>query len=315
MAAGFTVRPRYRIIRAMAFQLAKKFAAPYPCDFSPSTYLRIGVISGAFVFLFFLLLQPFGLAVLSDPVRLSLYAGYGILCLTLIALNNIVFPKLLPGWFQEEKWNIGKHILFATWIILTIGLASFFFTRRVFRSGGISLRSLHVWLVVGGALAIGAIPVTIMTLLDQIMLLRRSDRAAVEANARIDSPHAQAQPAPGAVREIKLVAENGKDSVRFAAGSLLYISADENYVTVHTKADKLSEVLLRSSLTRVERQLHEYRPGFFRCHRAYIVNADKIRKVSGNAQGLKLTLEGAAVSIPVARRYVEEFRRLVVSRL
>ena len=101
----------------------------------------------------------------------------------------------------------------------------------------------------------------------------------------------------------------------FAAGSLLYISAEENYVTVHTKADKLSEVLLRSSLTRVERQLHEHRPGFFRCHRAYIVNADKIRKVSGNAQGLKLTLEGAAVSIPVARRYVEEFRRLVVSRL
>lgn len=299
----------------MAFQLAKKLAAPYPCDFSPSTYLRIGLISGVFVFLFFILLQPFGLAALKDPTRLWLYAGYGFLCLVLIVLNNILLPPLLPGWFQEERWNIGKHILFATWIILTIGLACFFFTRQVFLARGLSLKSLHLMLVVGGALAIGAIPVTILTLLDQIMLLRRSGRAAVEANARIDSPHDLAQPAPGAVREINLVAENGKDSARFAAGSLLYISAEENYVTVHTKAGSVSEVLLRSSLTRVERQLHEYRPGVFRCHRAYIVNADKIRKVSGNAQGLKLTLEGVAESIPVARRYVEEFRRLVVSRL
>jgi hypothetical protein len=299
----------------MAFQFARKLSAPYPCDFSPSTYLRVGSISGAFIFLFFLLFQPFGLAALKDPTRLRLYAGYGIWVLLLIVLNNVLLPRLLPGWFREEQWNIGKHILYATWIILTIGLACFFFTRHVFLAKGIPLRSLHLTLVVGGALAIGAIPVTIMTLLDQVLLLRRSDRAAVEANRRIDSPHDQARPAAAAVREVTLVAENGKDTVRFAADSLLYIAADENYVTLHTKTGTLSGALLRSSLTRVEHQLWDFRPNYFRCHRAYIVNADKIRKVSGNAQGLKLSLEGGTESIPVARRYVEEFRRLVVPKL
>jgi len=300
----------------MTFRFAKKLAAPYPCDFSPSTYLRIGLICGVFVFLFFFFLQPFGLSALSDPVRIYLYAGYGLLCLILIALNNILGPRLFPGWFQEEKWNIGKHIAHATWIILTIGLACFFFSRQVFLSAGVSLRSLQLMLVVGGALAIGAIPVTIMTLIDQNMLLRRSSRAAEEANARIDSPHVTAQRTPAAAdQEVRLVAANGKDSVQFAATSLLYISAEENYVTIHYRKEGPMDLLLRSSLTRIEEQLRDFQPGFFRCHRAYIINTAKIRKVSGNAQGLRLKLEDVTAPLPVARRYVEEFRRLVVPRL
>lgn len=301
----------------MAFRFAKKFTAPYPCDFSFSTPLRVGLVSGIFIFLFFLFLQPFGLAALPDPVRLFLYAGYGFLCLILIALNSIIGPRLFPRLFREEKWTIAKHLIFGTWIILTIGLACFLFTKRVFESAGISLKSLHLMMVVGGALAIGAIPFTIMTLIDLNMLLRRSDRAVAEANARIDAPHPPPARAPVASvhREVELLAENGKDSLRFAASALLYISSDENYVTVHTKTDRPMDTLLRSSLTRVEQQLGDFRPGFFRCHRAFIVNAAKIRKVSGNAQGLKLTLEDVPVSIPVARRYIEEFRRIIVPRL
>ncbi len=70
-------------------------------------------------------------------------------------------------------------------------------------------------------------------------------------------------------------------------------------------------MLLRSSLTRIERQLRPFYPRLFRCHRAYIVNSARIVKVAGNAQGLKLTLKDAAAAIPVSRRYVDEFRRVI----
>jgi DNA-binding LytR/AlgR family response regulator len=35
---------------------------------------------------------------------------------------------------------------------------------------------------------------------------------------------------------------------------------------------------------RPEKQLQEFRPQLFRCHRAYIVNLGQIHKVAGNAR-------------------------------
>ena len=46
---------------------------------------------------------------------------------------------------------------------------------------------------------------------------------------------------------------------------------------------------------------------FFRCHRAYIVNLDKIEQVEGNAQGYKLKLQGTEDLIPVSRNLNSEF--------
>jgi DNA-binding LytR/AlgR family response regulator len=46
---------------------------------------------------------------------------------------------------------------------------------------------------------------------------------------------------------------------------------------------------------------------FFRCHRAFIVNLDKIEQVEGNAQGYKIKLQGAENLIPVSRNLNREF--------
>ena len=87
------------------------------------------------------------------------------------------------------------------------------------------------------------------------------------------------------------MAENNKDTFRVALADLLYIQAEENYVQVYYKGEKPGRVLLRSSLTRIERQLRPFYPRLFRCHRAFIVNTAQIARVEGNAQGLKLTLK------------------------
>ena len=110
---------------------------------------------------------------------------------------------------------------------------------------------------------------------------------------------------------MELVAENGKDAFRFALDDLLFVQAEENYVQVHYRGDKPGRVLLRSSLTRIARQLHSLHPRLFRCHRAFIVNTACIARVEGNAQGLKLRLRDTNAVVPVARRYVDEFHRLV----
>ena len=42
-------------------------------------------------------------------------------------------------------------------------------------------------------------------------------------------------------------------------------------------------------------------PGFFRCHRMYLVNLAHVHWVSGNAQGLKLHLTDLEEAVPVSR--------------
>ncbi len=70
----------------------------------------------------------------------------------------------------------------------------------------------------------------------------------------------------------------------------------------YLKEGQVEQALLRSTLKRTEEQLFEY-PSVVRCHRAFLVNADKIRHVNGNSQGLQLILKNIKTEIPVSRNF------------
>lgn len=114
---------------------------------------------------------------------------------------------------------------------------------------------------------------------------------------------------------ISLRVEDGRRDLRFRLDDLVCLSAEENYVEVRLQREKDPVLLVRSTLAGLEAQLAAFHPRLFRCHRTHLVNTAKIRNVSGNAQGLRLKLEGLDEPIPVSRRYVEEFRRLVLPML
>jgi DNA-binding LytR/AlgR family response regulator len=100
-----------------------------------------------------------------------------------------------------------------------------------------------------------------------------------------------------------LTAENGKDTLQLTRTGLLAIESSDNYCTVfYMKNGQLAKELIRSSLSRLEHQLGEGTP-FARCHRSYVVNLDRVERVSGNAQGYKLHLLNGQVVVPVARKY------------
>jgi DNA-binding LytR/AlgR family response regulator len=159
---------------------------------------------------------------------------------------------------------------------------------------------------------IAIFPITVINLANYARLLHRNARVVQEANLRLEHPaalpHAEEREIP---THVVLVAENDKDTFRVALDDLLFIQAEENYVQVHYRGDKPGRVLLRSGLTRVAGQLRPFYPRLFRCHRAFIVHTDRIASVDGNAQGLKLALRDTTFVVPVARRYVDEFRRVI----
>ena len=89
---------------------------------------------------------------------------------------------------------------------------------------------------------------------------------------------------------VHLKAENPKDNLSAESKDIYYVAAADNYVEVHLKQnDSIKQILLRSTLKNAHQSLKPF-SNFYRCHRTYIVNLDKVQAVTGNSQGYKLIL-------------------------
>ncbi len=295
----------------MANKVLAVLNSPYPADVSPFSTLRHGLGSGLFVYLFFAAFEPLGFSLLAAAPRRAFYVGYGLVTTLAIVFNGLLLTRLRPRSFREEDWNLGKQIIWMGWVTLTIGLGCYLLSGAICAHFGLPAQWVRLQTIVFDTFLIAVFPITFINLANYSRLLRRNARVVLEANRHLAHPAVPSQPENGPAVQVELLAENGRDAFRVAFSDLLFIQAEENYVQVYHKSEKPGRVLLRSSLTRIERQLRPFYPRLFRCHRACIVNATQIVKVAGNAQGLKLTLKDSAVTIPVARRYVGEFRRLI----
>lgn len=287
--------------------------APYPWEPSPGAGLLYALGCGLFVGLFFAAFEPLGFSLLPAPPRQALFIGYGLVTFLAIAANSLLLPRLLPRLFREERWTLGRQLLWMGWVTLTIGFAAYALSGAVCARFGIPDGWVRLRTIVFETFVIAVFPITAISMANAARLLRRNLRVVGEANRRLERAAAVEPPAHAAASQpqVALVAENGRDVLRLPLADLLYVRAEENYVQVLFQGEKPGRALLRNSLTRIERQLRPFTPPLFRCHRAFIVNIARLAKVDGNAQGLKLTLKDSPALVPVARRYVGEFRRLL----
>ncbi len=295
----------------MWHKIRETLSSPYPFEPSLLPPLLYGLGSGLFVFLFFTVFEPWGFSLLPAAPRRALFAGYGLVTFLAISLNGLLLPRLLPRLFREDSWNLGRQILWMGWVTLTIGLGCYLLSGALCRLYGIPVHWVRLRTIVVDTFLIAIFPITLINLANSARLLRRSARIVAEASRRLGRPGGPPPEGTAGAERLRITAENGKDFLDIILADLLYIQAEENYVRVHVRGENPPPPLLRSSLTRIERQLRSCHPPLFRCHRAWIINTARIARVDGNAQGLRLTLNDAAGVIPVSRRYVHEFRRVI----
>ncbi|WP_082994880.1 MULTISPECIES: LytR/AlgR family response regulator transcription factor [Aquimarina] len=91
-----------------------------------------------------------------------------------------------------------------------------------------------------------------------------------------------------------------KTIYKITIDDILYLKAEVDYVKVVTKE---KSILLLDSLHNWEKKLHD--DNFVRTHRSYIVNFEKIEKVSGNLVYI------ADEKIPIGKTYKEEFLKKI----
>jgi len=107
----------------------------------------------------------------------------------------------------------------------------------------------------------------------------------------------------------RLCVRDGQDRRLLPLPQILYLRRDRDITTVALDGEALP---VREALRRLEPVLAPH--GFFRCHRAYLVNLRRVRRIvpwSRDAQSLLLD-DPKETLIPLAKSRIQELRHLVL---
>lgn len=136
---------------------------------------------------------------------------------------------------------------------------------------------------------------------DYLMKPVETDRLA-KAIAKVResiSLHAQAQ------KNERIPVEKGGKKILIGIDSIRFVKARDDYAYLQTDNDRYFSTV---SLAQLEKKLDGH--GFFRVHRAYLVNLSMVEEVESIKGGtLSLTLNSVSEKIPVSRRRVSSLKK------
>lgn len=246
---------------------------------------------GAFITLFLLAFQPFGVNNFDPTFHIGLefalaVSAFGVLVTATVAANEFLLRPLVL-----RHPNRGRLFGWLAWTLLLLATVIFGFYNLL---GG--WHDLHWRSYLG---FIRDISMLLSLPIAGFLFYLRHEWLKSEY-VQLQTIHL----ATPAARLLHFSSDNGKDRVSVALDDLLYLESQDNYVAVTwSEGGARRASLIRSSLKRLEETLDE--PLLLRCHRSFIVNLGRVRGCQGNRHGLKLTLEGAERPVPVSRGYTE----------
>jgi len=193
-----------------------------------------------------------------------------------------------------------KEILFTLIIISCIGIGNMIYSAWL---GLTSISSSAFVFFEMVTLMVAIIPVSLSVLIKQNYLLRTNLK---QSRILSDKLYRKTRMPELAHAIVKFESENAKDTLSVESKDIYYVGAADNYIEVHIKQnDVVKQIVLRNTLKNAHDSLKRF-SNFYRCHRTYIVNLDKIQSVTGNSQGYKLILFDTEKQIPVSRTLTRE---------
>ncbi|NOX46764.1 MAG: LytTR family transcriptional regulator, partial [Chlorobi bacterium] len=115
----------------------------------------------------------------------------------------------------------------------------------------------------------------------------------------------KANPSP---KIVHLKSDYEKDDLSVDVNTLLYIRSANNYIEVFWEENgKTLSQLIRCTLKYAEDAFVGF-PYIFKCHRAFIVNINFVKKVEGKPQGYTLYVGADNHMVYVSRNFIPQFK-------
>jgi hypothetical protein len=108
---------------------------------------------------------------------------------------------------------------------------------------------------------------------------------------------------------LKINDNSNKKDLEIPLNSLYYITSDHNYVEVHyqNKNAVNTRHILRNSLKAIEEEIMNNSDlPLIRCHKAFIINTEKVEELRGSSKSAHFILSGIEMPIPISRQKYSE---------
>jgi len=282
---------------------------PFPHHTSWKNALKTAIGFGVFISVFLLVFRPFGLDNLKTSLMVKSSLLFGLATFSCIFITNLFLHFFFPQIFSEEKWTTGKQIINVLAVVVLVGLTNYLIAHFLF---DLNLTWKNLFFYQGIALSVGLLPIIIYTLYIQNHRLQQFKNEAATLQKKLEGKREHEQMVSKSVEAasgevITFENDNQTEKKTIDAERLVYIESASNYIKIYfEQKGELSYAIVRMTMKKAAEAVNP-NAVFFRCHRAYIVNLDKIEHVDGNAQGYKLKLQGAPDLIPVSRNLNSEF--------
>ena len=287
--------------------LSKMLRQPFPYEGGLKNHLAVAAFFGLFIFVFLIIFAPFELDKYPTRKLIGIALGYGFITTICIFVTSSIFPLFFPAFFNESSWTTGKQILITGVIVFIVGLSNYLVS-PLFVNSKWNLQSA-LWYQ-GITLAIALLPVTVYILSKQNRLLRKFSQQAekIEEKLQQNIEEKGKQEIKGNITQnLVLHGDYQNERIEVSVDDLFLVSSASNYIKVfHLQKTSLVHSIIRSTIRKAEESLSTY-PNFFKCHRAFIVNLDKVVHIEGNAQGYRIKIDGYDELIPVSRNLSSEF--------
>jgi hypothetical protein len=261
------------------------------------------VLFGFMVFMFLFVFKPFGLAQLGDKLLIATI-GYGAVTSVVMLLVNVALMPVMPAFFSEENWTVGRELLWTAVNILFIAFANVWFS--VFM--GFANWSWQAVFAFGlYTISLGVFPAVLVIMINEARLKSRYEQESNEISTQIEKQTHSENIISNT--SVTITSENQGETFSINPTALLFIRSADNYAEVYfEESGQINRKVVRNSLKNLETILNL--PIMLRCHKSYLVNTNRINHVSGNAQGYKLHLNGTDLLIPVSRQMNDEVKNL-----
>jgi hypothetical protein len=262
-------------------------------------YLAISIL----VFLFVLFFQPFAIEKFEFENKLLFFAGFGLIILIFLFLNQILFQNL---FLQLEREQPNDSLLFSLYFIsltVTTSLAFIFYIRFV------GEEQVTFNLVVKIVFICIAIPVTIH-LNNRLSCYQHRLKDLMHENNSLQIKLRQFSESY-ASKSVELISENDADNFRILVSKIAFVRSADNYVEIgYQDGSEVKKKMIRNTLKGVENQLREFN-NFIRTHRTSLVNVQYIKKFNKNFNTYWLSLDKTDETIPVSRQYLMSVKGLL----
>lgn len=203
----------------------------------------------------------------------------GIMCVSRIPMT-VNRKGLRISWWQYSLWSFGEVVVFCCFAALYMALV--YGSYGYFPALGQCLRVVF---------AILPYPYIVIALL--FALIRPDEIAAAEEDL------------------VRFIDTTGRLKLVIAHDVILYIEAQENYISIHyTEGESLKEYSLRQTMRGIEDLMSKH--GIIRCQRSYFVNPRHVTVLRRDKEGfIQAELDVSNKPVPVSPKYYEQLSKML----